>query len=166
MLGRYLHCVGSMFVCKLGLTWSRSSLSNVLVWGERFAFCHHSHWEGSFDTRRPNRTRTWAIIYNTTVQSTWYKQSKEVEQFLWQFFQIKVQLILLALYFLEKNWRGYRLHFSEVAALSQRNNYLNLDVDPGQQSCPGRDLNSGFKCIFLLGFIPSVQDPNQNHPGW
>lgn len=150
-------------------TGTRSSLSNVLVWGERLVFCHHSHWEGSFDTHRPNRTRTCTIIYNTTVQSMWYKQSKEVEQFFRQFLQIKVQLILLALYFLEKNWRRYRqilLHFSKVAALSQRNNSLNLDVDPGQQNCPGRHLNSAFKCIFLLAFIPSVQDPNQNHPGW
>lgn len=80
-------------------TGTRSSLWNVLVWGERLVFCHHSHWEGSFDTHRPNRTRTCTIVYNTTVQSTWYKQSKEVEQFpfscLASFHQCKTQIKII-----------------------------------------------------------------------
>lgn len=50
------------------------------------------------------------------------------------------------------------------ASLSLRNSCLH--VDPRQQHCPDRDLNSGFKCISLLGFISLVQDSHQNNPRW
>lgn len=59
---RHLHCIGSVLVCKLGLTWTRSSLSHVLVWGERLAFCHRSLWEGSFHTHGPSRAVSFSFL--------------------------------------------------------------------------------------------------------